>query len=465
MPRVFGTDGARGIANKEITCELALGIGRAMVRVLTGKAEAGSKARRPKVLIGTDTRASSPMLAAALAAGLNAAGADAYLLGVAPTPAVSFLTSGGDYAAGAMISASHNPAEYNGIKLFQKNGQKLPDALEEQIEAILLDETEPFPHPTGGGVGRTICLCETPMENYIDFLAMTAGASLAQDLADSGVRRIAVDCANGSAAATAGRLFAKIGFDSKSCRILYDNPDGININAKCGSTDLVALSAYVVKHKCALGLAFDGDADRLLAVDSTGAVVDGDKIIALCAAQMKKENRLHQDTVVATVMSNMGFHKYCERHGIAVTTTTVGDRYVLEEMLRGGYSLGGENSGHIIFPEYATAGDGQLSALQLLTVLAKTGRSLHDLAAEIEMYPQVLINVRVSNLGKKRTHTDPEILSAVAQVQQTLAGEGRVLLRVSGTEPVVRVMVEAKDPETTRSLAENLAAVVRERLI
>jgi len=405
MGRLFGTDGARGVANTELTCELALKIGRAMAVALELGPCAGGGVR-PQVLIGMDTRASSAMLASALAAGLNSMGVDAVMAGVVPTPAVAHLIPLWGCKGGAMISASHNPCEYNGIKLFQRSGSKLPDAMEERVETIILDETGPPPMLLGGRVGR--CLTgEAAVPDYLRHLKATVPATLSAQLREQGLRRIALDCANGSASVTAPRLFADLGF---AFDLLSAAPDGENINAQCGSTHMERLQDYVRCHAdVGAGFAFDGDADRLLAVDEHGGLVDGDKIIAVCAKRMKAEGHLKGDTAVVTVMTNLGFHAFCEANGIRREITTVGDRYVLERMREKDLSLGGEQSGHIIFSEFAATGDGQLTALQLLGVMRKSGRPLSALAGEMEVFPQVMVNVKVSNLGKLRCHSDEEI--------------------------------------------------------
>ena len=449
MGRLFGTDGARGVANSEITCELAMQIGRAAAMVLTENLE-----HRPKVMIGMDTRASGEMLESAIAAGLCSVGADVLLLGVLPTPAVAFLVKEYGYDAGVMISASHNPCEYNGIKIFQSTGYKLPDALENEIEAIILDEVKTPPVMIGGDVGR-VTRAEHAVEDYIQHLLSTT------DTRCDGMK-IAIDCANGSASVTARTVFESLG---AQCIVIHDQPDGVNINRNCGSTHMESLQKCVLENNCDLGFAFDGDADRMLAVDHTGNVVDGDKAIAVCAKYMQSQGTLHKDTAVVTVMSNMGFFKFCDDNGIHCERTKVGDRYVLENMLEHGYSIGGEQSGHIIFLDYATTGDGQLSAIQLLRVLAHTGKKLQTLADEMEVYPQVLINVRVSNYGRVRFADDKEIKNAIASAEEELGDTGRVLVRVSGTEPLVRVMLEGKDQQKIRELGESIAEVVRERLV
>ncbi|MCL2299150.1 MAG: phosphoglucosamine mutase, partial [Firmicutes bacterium] len=359
-------------------------------------------------------------------------------------------------------SASHNPCEYNGIKLFQAGGSKLPDALEEKIEALILDETELPPVVIGGHVGRTLP-GEAAVPDYLRHLRATVPATLSAQLKARGVRRIAIDCANGSAGVTAPRLFGDLGF---ACDLLSAAPDGENINDGCGSTHMERLREYVRTHDdIAAGFAFDGDADRLLAVDERGGLVDGDKIVAICAKQMKAEGRLKNNTAVVTVMTNLGFHEFCKKNGIERETTAVGDRYVLERMSEMGLSIGGEQSGHIIFSEYAATGDGQLTALQILEAMRKSGRPLSALAGEMEVFPQVMVNVRVSNLGKLRCGTDEEIRLAIARAESELGDAGRVLVRVSGTEPLIRVMLEGRDAARIQTLAEEIAEVVRERLI
>ncbi len=449
MGRLFGTDGARGVANSELSCELAMKIGRAAAMVLTE-----SCAHKPKVLIGMDTRASSHMLAAAIGAGLCSVGADVLILDVVPTPAVAFLVNEYSYDAGVMISASHNPCEYNGIKIFQYNGYKLPDELENEIEEIILDETKIPPVMLGGDVGR-IHFSKTAVDDYIFHLAMTSDG-------DFKGMKIALDCANGSASVTAKALFTRLGAE---CHIINDEPNGVNINDNCGSTHMEGLQKFVVENKCDIGFAFDGDADRMLIVDENGEIVDGDKIIAICAKYMKQHGTLKNDTAVVTVMSNMGFFKFCEDNGIHCEKTKVGDRYVLENMVANGHSIGGEQSGHIIFLDHATTGDGQMSAIQILNVLKRTGKKISELAGEMQVFPQILINVRVSNFGKTRLEKDKEVQLAIREASEELGDDGRVLVRVSGTEPLVRVMLEGKDYDKIKYLAECIAKVIEERLV
>ena len=457
MGRLFGTDGARGIANSELTCEMAMKIGRAAAMVLTKHSN-----KRPRVLIGMDTRASSQMLESAIAAGLCSVGADVMLLGEIPTPAVAYLVKKYEYDAAVMISASHNPCEYNGIKIFQGNGYKLPDALEEEIEGIILDKTQIPPVKIGGDVGR-ITRSKTALLDYVDYLYSIAE----DDLEEYGLKnfnglKIAVDCSNGAASATAPELFMRLCDD---CFFMASHPNGTNINANCGSTHLEILQDFVVRNNCDAGLAFDGDADRFLAVDEKGNVVDGDRLIAIFAKHMKSKNKLKNNTAVVTVMSNMGFFKFCEENDIKCEKTKVGDRYVLENMLENDYAIGGEQSGHIIFRDHASTGDGELSALKLLCIMKETGRRLSELADEMTVFPQTLINVRVSDFGKVRFPRDEEIKKAIDAAEAELGDNGRVLVRVSGTEPLVRVMIEGQDEAKINILAQEIAQVVKERLL
>lgn len=449
MGRLFGTDGARGVANSEISCELAMNIGKAAAMVLTENTN-----RKPKVLIGKDTRISGDMLECAISCGLCSVGADVMTLGVVPTPAVAYLVKKYGYDAAVMISASHNPCEYNGIKIFKSDGYKLPDALEEEIEAIILDEVDTPPVMLGGNVGR-VRVCENTVKDYIEHLKLTVDVRFDK-------MKIALDCANGSASVSANELFSSLGAE---CHIICAEPNGININDNCGSTHIENLQKYVVENGLDAGFAFDGDADRMLAVDENGEVVDGDKIIAICSEHMKAEGKLKNDTAVVTVMTNMGFSKFCEKNGIKTAVTKVGDRYVLENMLENGYSIGGEQSGHVIFLDYATTGDGQLTALQVLRVMKKTGKKLSELASCMTVYPQTMVNVRVSNMGKARFKDDEEVKNAVKQAELQLGSSGRVLVRVSGTEPLVRVMLEGEDEQQIQTLAREIADVIKVRLI
>ncbi len=457
MGRLFGTDGARGVANTEITCELAMEIGRAAAMVLTKENK-----KKPRVLIGMDTRASSEMLESAISAGLCSVGADVMLLGEIPTPAVAFLVRKYEYDAAVMISASHNPCEYNGIKIFQGNGYKLPDALEEEIEAIILDKAQIPPIKIGGDVGR-ITRSKTAVSDYVDYLLSVADDDAQKyNIGSLSDLKIAVDCSNGAASVTAPDLFLKLCPDAL---FINAHPNGTNINENCGSTHLESLSDFVVRNKCDVGLAFDGDADRFLAIDENGNEVDGDKLLSVFSKYMKAKGNLKNNTVVVTVMSNMGFFKFCEENGLNCEKAKVGDRYVLENMLQGDYNLGGEQSGHIIFLDHSTTGDGELSALKLLLIMKATGKKLSSLANEMKVYPQVLKNIRVSDFGKARFPHDEEIKNAIISAEKELGNNGRALVRVSGTEPLIRVMLEGIDENKIKVLADELADVIKERLL
>ena len=449
MGRLFGTDGVRGIANKDLTNELAMKIGSAAATVLLEE----SKSAKPTVLIGKDTRASGDMLEAALTAGLCSVGCNVLSVGVVPTPAVAYLVGQYQCEAGIMISASHNPCEYNGIKIFQKTGYKLDDSIEDEPEQIILDNSREPSIKIGGDVGNRL-FCKTAVNDYIEHVVSTTNVRF------DGLS-IALDCANGSASVCAKEIFTRLG---AKCLMLSDTPDGTNINNNCGSTHPEELMKFVRDAKLDLGLAFDGDADRMLAVDENGILVDGDKVIAICAKRMKDEGRLAKDTAVVTVMSNMGFFKFCEENSINCAKTAVGDRYVLEKMLKDGYNIGGEQSGHVIFLDYATTGDGELSGVQLLETVVKSGKKLSELASIMNVYPQVLINVKVSPEGKQKYNNDEYIIAATQKAEMELMGDGRVLVRVSGTEPLVRVMLEGKDIDHITKLGNEIAAVVKERL-
>lgn len=439
MARLFGTDGVRGRANDQLTAELALALASAAVRVLGADAQT-----RPRVVVGRDPRASGELLEAALCAGLAAAGADAIRVGVVPTPAVAFLTA--DYTAdfGVMISASHNPMPDNGIKFFGAGGHKLDDATEDAIEAAMAGEQ---PRPVGAGVGRLVDAPDA-VTRYLDHLAAHGGTHL------DGLT-IVVDCANGAAAHVGPRAYEAAG-----ARVIaiHAAPDGLNINKDCGSTHLGDLQRAVLEHGADLGLGHDGDADRCLAVDSTGAVVDGDQIMAILALAMHERGELTDDVLVATVMSNLGLHLAMTAAGVDVKVTGVGDRYVLEELRAGGYALGGEQSGHIVIPSAGTTGDGVLTGLLLARRVAETGRRLADLAAVMTVLPQVLINVPVSD--KHAVAAAESVEAAVAAAETELHGAGRILLRPSGTEQLVRVMVEATTADDAQAIAERVAEVV-----
>ena len=444
MGRLFGTDGARGIANSELTCELATNIGRAAAYVLTEKTT-----EKPKVLIGKDTRVSSNMLEMALAAGLCSVGADVVLVGFVPTPAIAFLVKDREADAGIMISASHNPCEYNGIKIFDGNGYKLPDALEEEIEALVLDDMSPIKFPVGGDVG-SVFLRHDYVDLYIDHLAKSVDTDL------SGLK-IAIDCANGCASYTAEKLFTRLG---ATVHMMHCNPNGVNINAHCGSTHMEDITDYINGHDMDLGLAFDGDSDRCLAVDENGKLIDGDRMIAVFALDMKNKGILKDDTAVVTVMTNLGFKQFAERSGINVLETKVGDRYVLEEMLKNDYQIGGEQSGHIIFKNFATTGDGQLSGAMLAAILAKTGKPASEVASVMTVLPQTLVNIKASPELKEKLNTDSDIIAAIESVKKELGKRGRILVRASGTEPLIRVMLEGENIAEIKRLAREVAAVI-----
>lgn len=448
MGRLFGTDGARGVANEMLTSELAMNIGRAAAMVLTNE-----EVEHPTILIGKDTRLSGDMLEGALCAGLCSVGANVKLLGVVPTPAVAYLVKKYNADAGIMISASHNPFEFNGIKIFSSEGYKLPDDLENRIEEIVLDNVVPYAIVKDGEIGKVTTL-ENSVEDYIEHVVKSVNCDL------SGME-IAFDCSNGSASRTAEKLFTKLGV---KVHMLANSPDGININKDCGSTHIGKLQKYVREHNLVAGLAFDGDADRCLAVDENGNLVDGDFLIAICADDMQKRGELKKNTAVGTVMTNMGFTKFCDNNNIKFVATKVGDRYVLEEMLQKGYNIGGEQSGHIIFLNHSTTGDGELSGAMVLAIMKRTGKKLSELAQVMERYPQVLINVKVSAKGKLAYYTDKEIKAEINRVTEILGDTGRILIRVSGTEPLIRVMLEGQNLEQIQSLAEEAAQVVRERL-
>lgn len=449
MRRLFGTDGIRGIANEFLSCERATMVGRALGHVLSSNHK-----YRPLVIIGMDTRRSSEMLASAISAGLYSVGGDVMTLGVVPTPAVAYLVKKYKAKAGVMISASHNPYEYNGIKIFSEEGYKLSDELEEQIESIVLDNTPPIKMAEHNEIGRRYN-AERAIDDYVGYLMNTTGTSL------EGMR-IAIDTANGAAYATAGKLFRGLGAD---VRILYDKPDGININDGCGSTHIETLARYVTENKMDVGIAFDGDADRCLAVDECGREVDGDFIMAILALDMKKRGTLNKNTVVGTVMSNYGFQKFCREREINFIAAKVGDRYVLEMMKQEDYSFGGEQSGHIIIPKHATTGDGQLTALTLLSLIKSSGKKLSELRSVMKKYPQHTVNIEATQNQKIALFTDEEIKAIIRGAEVVLAEDGRIVVRASGTEPVVRIMVESSDGKKTVEIAEQTAEKIRKTLV
>jgi phosphoglucosamine mutase len=446
LGRYFGTDGVRGVANSELDALLAFKIGAAAAYELT---QESAQNRKAKLLIGKDTRISSDMLENALVAGICSVGADVELLGVIPTPAVAFLTIKHKADAGIVISASHNSFEYNGIKIFAGNGYKLPDETEAKIED-LIDNFESIPKVTHEKLGRVIGSEIDPVVEYTDHLAETIQSDL------SGLR-VAVDCANGASSTTIRRLMRLV---ECKAEIRYNEPDGVNINDGCGSTHLDKLKERVKNGEFDLGVAFDGDADRCLIVDETGEELDGDRIMAVCAAHMKKQGKLRGGAFVATVLSNMGLHAYAEKNGMRIETSNVGDRYVLEMMLQKGYILGGEQSGHVIFLEYASTGDGELTALQFMSILKESGRKCSEIAAEVVPWPQLMVNVKVPNDKKATLQELPEIKAAIAAASEELGENGRILVRPSGTEALVRVMVEGRDSVQVETLTKKVAKVI-----
>ncbi|WP_328495920.1 phosphoglucosamine mutase [Streptomyces sp. NBC_00414] len=451
MGRLFGTDGVRGVANADLTAELTLGLSVAAAHVL---AEAGTfEGHRPTAVVGRDPRASGEFLEAAVVAGLASAGVDVLLVGVLPTPAVAYLTGALGADLGVMLSASHNAMPDNGVKFFARGGHKLADELEDRIEAVYEEHRTgaPWDRPTGAGVGR-IRSYEEGFEKYVAHL-LAAVPNRLEGL------KVVLDEAHGAAHRVSPEVFTRAGAEIVT---IGAEPDGLNINDGCGSTHLGLLKAAVIEHGADLGIAHDGDADRCLAVDHTGAEVDGDQILAVLALAMRERSELRSDTVVATVMSNLGFKLAMEREGVSLVQTGVGDRYVLEEMKRHDYALGGEQSGHVIITDHATTGDGTLTGLLLAARVAQTGRTLRDLASVMERLPQVLINV--PDVDRSRVSTSAELASAVAEAERELGATGRVLLRPSGTEPLVRVMVEAADIDQARSVAGRLADAVKSAL-
>ena len=447
MGRLFGTDGVRGVANKELTPELAFNLGKAGTYVLK------AKNKRPVVVIGKDTRISGDMLESALEAGILAVGGNVIKLGVIPTPAVAYLARYYNADAGIVISASHNTFEYNGIKFFNGDGYKLDDILEEKIEDLIISSVDVNSHITGELVGRCLEGSEDAADLYVKHLLETVDFRL------DGVK-VALDCTNGASYEIAPRVYKALGAEVS---VMGNNPDGININGGCGSTHPEKLGELVKKTGSDIGLAFDGDADRLIVVDENGNAIDGDRVIAICARMLKEEGRLAENKVTATVMSNIGFHKAMESSGIEVDVTGVGDRYVLEKMLKTGCVIGGEQSGHIIFKEHTTTGDGVLSSLQFMKALKISGKTPSELAGEIEIFPQVLVNAKINNDYKKTYMEDPDVVQAIKEVETILSGNGRVLIRPSGTEPLVRVMLEGNDETQLYELAHKLAGLIEEK--
>lgn len=446
MGRLFGTDGARGVAITELTCETAMQIGRAAALVL-----AKDCGHRPKIIIGKDTRISGDILEAALCSGICSVGADAVMLGVVPTPAVATLVKKYNADAGVMISASHNSVEFNGIKLFSGTGFKLPDEVENEIEELILDRPEAMNEKLCDGtkLGR-ITFCKDAVWDYIRHVMKTVDVDL------KGIK-VCLDCANGSASVCAQKIFEGLG---AKVVMTNDKPDGTNINENCGSTHMEGLMKAVVENKCDVGLAFDGDADRCLAVDENGKLIDGDKLLAIFSKFMKSEKTLNSNCCVVTVMSNLGFFKFAKENGIVTATTKVGDRYVLEEMQKGGYNIGGEQSGHIILLDHANTGDGEMTGAKFLQIMAKTGKKASELASVMETYPQVLVNVKITADKKGKWETVPEITDAIKMYEEKLGGEGRILVRESGTEPLVRVMIEGKKTGVITDYANRIAELI-----
>lgn len=454
MGKLFGTDGVRGVAGKDLTCELALKIGRGTAAVLTEL-----DGRRPKILIGKDTRVSGDMLESTLAAGICSVGADVELLGVIPTPGVAYLVQKYGADAGIMISASHNPMEFNGIKIFKGDGYKLPDEVENQIEAHVFNDGADIKLADGADIGR-IHMCRTAVADYVDFLEQHIDCDM------TGLK-VLFDCANGASAVVAQQLFPRLGCE---CGFIGTLQDGVSVNDGCGSTCLGTLEQAVKDGGYDCGIAFDGDADRCLACDENGAEMDGDKIIALVGADMKERDRLDGNTVVVTVMSNLGFMKYMQKLGIETARTAVGDRYVLEEMRAQGYAIGGEQSGHVIFLHHSTTGDGELTAGKLLKVLARKRQEnpaakMSELSGVYTKFPQVLVNLEANKEQKQAYKDDEYIAGFIESQQQNLMGTGRVLVRVSGTEPKIRVMVEGEDLEAITGSAERIADMIRRRVL
>ncbi len=443
MSRIFGTDGVRGIANSELTVELAYKLGKAGAWVLT------EGTHKPRIIVGMDTRISGDMLESALVSGILSVGAEALCLGVVPTPAVSYLTRKYNADAGVVISASHNPVEYNGIKFFNKNGFKLSDELEDKIQKLIEDEFKDIIVPTGGMVGRKYN-GSNAIRDYVDFAKSTIDSNLAG-------MKIAIDCANGASYKTSVMALKELGAE---VFVINNNPDGININKNCGSTHPEELMKFVVENRCDLGLAFDGDADRCLAIDEKGNLINGDFMIAIAAKHLKEKGKIKKDTAVVTVMSNLGLDIALKSENIKVVKTKVGDRYVLEEMQKSGYNIGGEQSGHIIFLDFNTTGDGLVSGLQIASIVKSTGKTLSSLAEIMTELPQVLVNAKVPNDKKNIHEVDEEIILEIKRIEEKLQDSGRVLIRPSGTEPLVRVMLEGKVQSELDIMATELAKLI-----
>ena len=445
---MFGTDGVRGVANVELTPELAFDLGKAGASVL------GKVSKRPVFVIGKDTRISGDMLEAALTAGILSVGGDVIKAGVIPTPGVAYLVRYFNADAGVVISASHNPFEFNGIKFFNGEGFKLDDAIEDEIEALIKSRFEGEPAYQGEDLGRVKDAEEEALNAYVKFLLSTVDMDLTG-------KKIVLDCADGASYKSSPAVYRALGAD---VTVIGDEPDGININDHIGSTHPERLQQKVVEVGADVGFAFDGDADRLISVDEKGQIVDGDKAMCICAENLRKNGELAENLVTATVMSNLGFHKYLKSKGIDIEITTVGDRYVLESMLKTGGIIGGEQSGHIIFLNHSTTGDGCLSSLQLMKAVLASGKKLSELADPIRIYPQVLVNAHVANDKKEAYKDDPEIIKAIEECEKKMEGNGRVLIRPSGTEPLVRVMLEGDDTDELNAIAQGIAKKIEERL-
>lgn len=448
MGRLFGTDGVRGVANSELTPELAFNLGKAGAYVLSKGAE-----KKPTFLIGMDTRISGDMLENALSAGILAVGGDVIKAGVLPTPAIAHLVKHYDADAGVVISASHNPYEYNGIKFFNGEGFKLDDSIEEEIEDIILRQIDVNSHITHDQIGKCREADDNALDIYVKFLESTADFTLKG-------RKIVLDCANGAAYQAARMVYDRLGANTVTIGV---SPNGTNINDGCGSTHPELLQEAVIREGAFIGLAYDGDADRLIAVDEKGRIIDGDKLICICAKMLKEEGRLAKNLVTGTVMSNIGFHKYLKDMGCETRATDVGDRYVLEDMLKTGGIIGGEQSGHIVFLDKTTTGDGILSSIQLVRAVLKSGKNASELSDEIKIYPQVLVNAKVTNENKMRYMEDEEVVKAFDEVSAKLGDTGRLLVRPSGTEPLVRVMIEGEDTKSITEMAEELADMLSKK--
>ncbi|BES65467.1 phosphoglucosamine mutase [Gottschalkiaceae bacterium SANA] len=447
MARLFGTDGVRGVANSELTPELAFQLGRVATYVITKGVKQG------KVIVGMDTRRSCDLLEAALVAGICSVGSDALCVGVVPTPAVAFLTREYEADAGVVISASHNPVEFNGIKFFNRNGFKLTDEMEDEIEAIIASEEGISYRPIGRDVGQRIAV-RNGVGEYLDFLENASDISL------KGVK-VVLDCGNGASYQAAPAIFERLGAEAI---VINHSPNGLNINVECGSTHPDGLQELVLESGADFGLAFDGDADRLMGVDEHGNLIDGDHVLAICARSLKEQGKLKNNMVVGTIMANLGLNHFLDAEGIDFVQTKVGDRYVLEAMRAGDYALGGEQSGHIIFLEHNTTGDGLLSAIKLSEAIVKSGLTASELANSLTKYPQVLLNAIVSNQNKHAYMEDEEVAKRIAEIEAHFHGEGRVVIRPSGTEPLVRVMLEGKDEIEMRKMAADLVKLIETRL-